>query len=330
MIYHYSKHLLVTFVLLFFSACSFTSTQSAQTLPQWFLNTPQNSNTTLYGSGQATTLQEAKNRALNDLASRLSVQVNSKIEQSTYRYSNQDGASTYNNSTQQNIEVLVKNIEFQNPKVIQSAFIAQQFFVLVEVNREELYRQQHNAFLRLYQHIETQYKKSQIQSKLEQIHLLQSLSDDIQKAAAQAQLLNAINGTFDDNHYLNYFNTINNQALTLKNSLRISISDNLEYTYFSSKVIEYLNHSSYKVVSKSEDVKIALNSSVNYSVAMGWQIAKVTTSLHVIAQGKVLSSHTIHSVGRSTSSQNSALISASREFAQKLQDRTIEAILLNQ
>lgn len=284
----------------------------------------------MYGSGQATTLQEAKNRALNDMASRLSVQVNSKIEQSTYRYSNQDGASTYNNSTQQNIEVLVKNIEFQNAKITESVMINQQFFVLMQVDRQELYKQQYKTFIRLYQHIDTQYKQSQTKSKLEQIHLLQSLSDELQKGLAQAQLLNAINGTFDDNHYLNYFNTINNQALTLKNSLKISISDNLEQTYFSSKVIESLNHSSYKVVSKSEDVKIALNSNVNYSVAMGWHIAKVTTSLHVIAQGKVLSSHTIYSVGRSTSSQNSALISASREFAQKLQDRTIEAILLNQ
>lgn len=324
------SRILLFLLLLLFSGCSVTSSQSTQTLPKWFLNTPQNSTTTLYGSGQANTLQEAKNRALNDMASRLSVQVNSKIEQNTYRYSNQNGASSYNNSTQQNIEVLVKNIEFQNAKITQSAVIAQQFFVLMQVNRQELYRQQHNAFLRLYQHIDTQYKQSQTTSKLEQIYILKTLSNDLEKASAQAQLLNAINGTFNDNHYLTYFNTIQNRSNTLKSSLKIRISNNLTQPYFASKLIESLNHSSYKVVPKNEDVKIALNSSVNYSVAMGWHIAKVTTSIHVITNEKVLSSHTIYSVGRSTSSQNNALISASREFAQKLQDRTIEGILFNQ
>lgn len=312
-----------------FTGCFQATQNQVHSLPQWFINAPQNNSAYLYGSGQASTFKAAQNQALNDMASRLSVNVRSSINQNTKTYTNTQGINNYSKSVDQNIQVSVEEMGFTNAKVIQSSVVGNAFFVLMQVNRSEVFNNKLKAFEALHQTIEKRVQAAKKMSKLEMIYAFDELQLSLKEASKKAQVLNAINNAFDDKKYLAYYQDLLSENAALKQELKINVSSSLPQGFFATHLIESLNKALYKTVPTQADVDIRLTSSVNYSMARGWHIAKVVTTIKVQSQGKVVSTHTINSVGRSTSTQQNALIGASREFKIKLNQIGADAILFN-
>lgn len=327
--YHLFKLCIITAYTLLFTGCFSSSVNSTQSIPQWFINAPQNNGTFIYGSGEAPSFQMAQNIALNDMAARLSVNVRSSINQNTQSYSNASGAQSYSKSVNQNIEVNVEEMGFTNAKVVQSTVRGNSFFVLMQVNRNELFNNKKKEFDSLHNIILKKAQTASSMSTLEEIYALQALSPTLNEAIKKVKILNAINNAFDDKSYIAQYEDLQTQTSTLKQALKIRVSSNLSQRFFASQLVESLNKAQYKTVSTAAEVPIEVNSTINYSVAMGWHIAKVLTTIKVFSQGKVVSTHTITSVGRSTSTQQNALIGASRNFKSKLEQIGVDAILFN-
>ena len=326
------KILFIALFSLFVTACSQQPTLSntVQTLPSWYLNPTPNSTVFLYGVGEGKTLQEAKNHALNDMASRLSVSLNSTITQNKHLVVNTLQNETYEKKMSQNITLKVKEIQFTNASIEQSQVVGNSFFVQMRVQKEELFNNQKEQFMLSENHINTSIEHSSSLPILEQIYALEKLEPTLEKATSLALILTTLNNTFQSNIYVQKYHNIALKKESLKENLRIKLSSNLSQKHFANELIQLLNQEGYKITANQENLQIRLNTNINYSVAMGWHIAKTTTVIAVISKEKIISNHIINSVGRSSSSQENALINASKYFKKELDKLGLNTILYNQ
>ncbi|MGD9553678.1 MAG: LPP20 family lipoprotein [Arcobacteraceae bacterium] len=322
----------ILFLSLLVMACSQQPTlnNTAQTLPSWYVTPTPNSTLFLYGTGEGKSLEEAKNNALNDMASRLSVSLESTINQNKRLVSNTLQKEIYEKELTQNITLKVKEINFTNASVEHSQVVGNSFFVQMRVNRQELFLHQKEQFMLSENHINTSIEHSLSLPILEQIYALEKLNPTLEKAASQALILTALHNSFQSNDYVQKYHNIALKKESLKHNLRIKLSSNLSQKHFANVLIQELNQEGYKITANEQNVEIRLNSTINYSVAMGWHIAKTTTVITVISQGKIVSNHIINSVGRSSSSQDNALVSASKYFKKELDNLGLTTILYNQ
>jgi hypothetical protein len=315
-----------------FTACTQQPTlnNTVQSVPSWYLNPTPNSTLFLYGTGEGKSLQEAKNSALNDMASRLSVTLDSTLNQNKRLVSNTLQKEVYEKKLTQNITLKVKEINFTNASLEHSQVVGNSFFVQMRVNRQELFNHQKEQFVLNENHINTILEQNSTLPILEQIYALEKLEPTLEKATSQALILTALDNTFQSNNYVQKYHNIALKKESLKQNLRIKLSSNLSQKHFANELIQLLNQEGYKISSDEQNLEIRLNSTINYSVVMGWHIAKTTTVIAVISQGKIVSNHIINSVGRSSSSQENALVSASKYFKKELDKLGLNTILYNQ
>ena len=213
--------LMCSLIILVFSGCSSNKQDSASyDIPSWYLNTPNNSAVYLYGAGEANNLEESKNIALNNLASKLSVNVSSVINTYKNATTDESGNSVYNK--------------------------------------------------------------------------------DISQAKKEAFILYTIQNDFNYSSYITKYDENIDTISTLKDSVVIELSTNEPSRFFSNELLALLNENQYKVSSQNSNTQIKIQNNTRYSVAKGWQIAKVTTNISTVSNGKTISNTTINSVGRST------------------------------
>jgi hypothetical protein len=121
---------------IFFIGCNSSNTpivllkkHKVQNLPSWYLNAPNNNQDFLYGVGAASTLSQAKNEALNSLASRLFISVSSN----THFIKNSDSFENYSNINNQEIFLEVEKIDLLNSKIEKSIKVNDEYFVLLSI-----------------------------------------------------------------------------------------------------------------------------------------------------------------------------------------------------
>lgn len=297
-------------------------------LPQWYLVAPTNTAQFLYGEGEGNTIEEAKTNALNNMASGLVVAVSSTMQTST-RTTTSQGDSSYSKDVSKNVKLEVQKIKFTNAIVKNSEMVNGKFYTLMQVNRPELFAQQKGEFDSKDARADQLYSSLEGKAKLDQIHILQDMYPLLQEAKAQTIVLNAINNGFPYAIYTKKYDSYIDRLDDIKSNCVIHIASNANTKYFSDNLIDLLNQNKFKISStpNNSDIEIQINSSPKYSVASGWNIAKVSTTLSVVSNGKVVSNKIITSIGRSSSSNENALEDASKRFREEILKQTLDSVI---
>lgn len=311
-----------------FSGCvgGFGGKQEVQ-LPQWYLVAPTNTAQFLYGEGEGTSLEEAKKNALNTMASGLVVSVSSTMQTSTKSTTGTSGSS-YSKDVSKDVKLEVQKIKFTNAVVKNSEMIGGKFYILMQVNRQELFTQQKGEFDSKDSRADELFGSLEGKAKLDQIHILQDMYPLLKETKAQTIVLNAINNNFPYATYTKKYDSYIDKLDDIKSSCVINVTTNQAEQYFSDNLIDLLNQNKFKISnSANSDISIQLTTSPKYSVASGWNIAKVSTTLSVISNGKVVSNKIISTVGRSSTSKESALEDASKKFREEILKQTLDSVI---
>jgi uncharacterized protein (UPF0262 family) len=327
-----SKEILISlFIIASFNACvgNLTSVNQEENIPVWYINAPVNNTIFIYGEGQSTNLSDAKDNALNSMASKLIVSVGSSTSSIT-KTSLKNSVSSYSKDVTKDVQIDVQKIKFTNASVEKSKKIANEYYILMKVNRVELFDNKKKEFDINDNRLITEYNSLHRYGKLEQIHILQNIYPSIIKAKKESIILNAINNDFDNAPYMEKYDSYIDKITQLKNDSTIMVSTNNKEKYFADTLIDMLNQNQYKVSNSSNaDLKVSLNNKVKYSIARGWNIAKVTSTISVISDDKIISNMIINSLGRSSTSKESALENASQNFLIQIQEKTLDKVLFN-
>jgi len=325
----FKKSLLTVSLAVAFSGCvGGLAPKKEVPLPQWYLVAPTNTTQFLYGEGEGTSLEEAKKNALNTMASGLVVSVSSTMQTST-KTSTSTSGNSYSKDVSKDVKVEVQKIKFTNAIVKNSEMVNGKFYILMQVNRQELFAQQKGEFDSKDGRADELYSSLNGKAKLDQIHILQDMYPLLKEAKAQTIVLNAINNNFPYATYTKKYDSYIDKLDDIKSSCVINITTNQHEKYFSDNLIDLLNQNKFKISSNASnsDISIQLSTSPKYSVANGWNIAKVSTTLSVVSNGKVVSNKIIPTVGRSSTSNESALEDASKKFREEILQQTLDSVI---
>jgi len=317
-----SKKIIFIVLLSFFSGCGFLAKKEAnlnQQLPSWYINSPSNNTIFIYGVGSGFDLDEAKQNALNNMSSRLIVSIKSSIE--TKKYSSK---SYYTKEVKQNIKLDTQKIKFNSVKIEKSSQVGDKIFVLVKVDREKLFNERLKEFKSYDREIELNLQNLEGKNILEQIIVLNKLKPKIVKNKQRAYIIYAINNDFDYSKYYKKYDNILNKINLLKSKIVFKVIATEDI--FKDAMINLINKNGFKV-GKNNNILIRLDSNIRYSKYRGWQIARVSTSIKLIANNKIYIEKTINSIGRSSSSHEEAKARAANEFKRKIEKIGLEKLL---
>jgi len=320
----------ITIILVFGGCVTSLSMNQEPSIPSWYLNSPSNNSQFIYGEGESkTSINDARNNALNTMASKLVISVGSNISTTT-RTSRNGSGNTYSKDVTKDVKVNVEKIKFTNAITEKSENIDNSFYVLMKVDRQELFKNKKKEFDIIDSRIDTKYNTLEKYSNIEKINILQTLYPTIKKAKTQAIVLNAINNNFDHSPHIKKYDMYIDKITELKDNSTITVKTNDKKRYFADSLIDMLNQKQYRVTyDTSSDVIVSLNNKVKYSVARGWNIAKVSTAISVISNSKIISNMVITSLGRSSTSRESALENASIDFLEQIEEQTLDKVIFN-
>ncbi len=322
--------LLVTTITLILSGCiSNVLPKKEVKLPSWYINSPINTTLYIYGEGEGDSIKEAKGNALDTMAARLVVSVSSSMKTTTNTSRSASGGSSYGKDVSKSVKLDVEKIKFSNAKAIESVNLGSKFYVLMKVNREQLFDSKKKEFDINDKRVDNQYSSLNSLAKLEQIHTLQDMYPKVINGKRQAIVLNAIKNDFDQGPFLKKYDSYIDAIYDLKSASVIVVQTNSKDKYFADQLIDQLNQQQYKISRTNGDIIIKINNKVKYSVARGWNIAKVSTTLSVTSAGKIVSNKIISTVGRSSTSKESALENASLSFIKKVKKETLDKVIFS-
>ena len=322
------KHIFLLLLAFFFIACGAPDTpQKQSTIPSWYLNPPVNNQLYLYGEGDGADMQEAKTNALNTMAGKLSVEISSSMVNNTNTYTN-GIVNTYDKSISKTIQQDIKKIDFTNIKTLKAINQNYRYYVLLQVDKEELILIKKEAFFLLDKRINEIYTSSLNKKPFEQIQTIYSLNNMINEAKEKLNILKILQDSFNSKLYITKYNTIQDKIHTLKNTTPIALSSNQKSKYFQNKFADLLGKNHY-VVQNNSDISISIDSQIRYSKAYGWDVAKVNTNITLKSYGKIIANKNIESLGKSSSSQENALANAALHFKQQIETMGIDTILFS-
>ena len=325
--------LLVTTITLILSGCMSNMLPKKQelSLPSWYINSPTNTTLYIYGEGEGSSIKEAKSNALDTMASRLVVSVSSSMTTKTDTSRSSTSGSSYSKDVSKSVKLDVEKIKFSNAKAIESTNLGNKFYVLMKVNREKLFDSKKKEFDINDKRVDTLYNSLSSLSKLEQIHTLQDMYPKVINGKRQAIVLNAIKNDFDQGPFLEKYDSYIDAIYDLKSTSIIVVKTNSKDKYFADQLVDQLNQQQFKISTNSDDgdIIIKINNKVKYSIARGWNIAKVSTTLSVVSAGKIVSNKIISTVGRSSTSKESALENASLSFIKRVKKETLDKVIFS-
>ena len=286
----------------------------SENIPNWFYAPPTDNNY-FYGAGEGRNIQEAKNSALNFIAGEIQTSLSSNFS-SVSTYSKGDLGADYYQSAKNEIKTEIQKIDFTNIKTIKVTKVNNLFYVLVKIEKTQLFNNLKKEFLKNDKQIDNNLNNIKNYSPLEKLKIVENTTPLIKKGLSQITILSILNPNFNgDNYvdkYLNYLN-IKNKII---HNLTFAVNTN---SIFGEAVMEVLNQKGYKVANNG-DIKIELSKHLNFTTPYGMGVLRGEITLKMVLNNKILYSDKFIIKGIGNTKQQ-AEIKAGIDFKNKLAKR---------
>lgn len=289
--------------------------------PDWYLNPPENSHSSLYGVGEGYDLNSATKLALKNISEKIVVTLSS--ESSIYQAESTAG---YVEDAEYSIDEKTEEITFNNYKTLKTHALGGRFFALVEVNKQELIRNQKKELDKVEDEIDELDKSSKRKNSLVRMAALTSIRKEIPKAETRVKVLDSLNPSFNDQAYWNKYSDFNREYTKLMNDIQFYIKTNDRFDKKAGSVFKkYLNQKGIKVADKfSTDLVILdIYSTVSTQKIYGSYMSKAKLHFSLIARGRTVKSNSLDLKGNSVINREEAKNSAIKQLDEKISEEGI-------
>jgi len=295
------------------------SFKKSDSIPDWFYSPPKSQNY-FYGAGEGRDVDEAKNSALNYIASELQTEISSEFSK-TSSYSKGNNSNSFYESAKQNINAEIAKISFSNIEILKTIKVNNEIYILLRVSKKELFRNLKTKFEMLDNKIDSEIKISENYSPLDQLITINKLTPKIKSALNQAMILATLNPNFNVQKYAKKYNSYIAKKSEIYHKLSFEVISNNQ---FANKLIEVMNENGYKI--SNSNVKIRVIPNIRYSTPYGMSVIRATINIQVLANGKILKSTSLEVKGISNTKEE-ALSKATINFKNQLQEKGINKLL---
>jgi len=328
---------LITVLVVMFglTACGSSAPQPAavqeKEMPSWYINPPANNEMFLYGMGEGMNIERATRNALDNMASRLSVTVESTYEVKTKI---QKGyTESFSQNSERNLKSEVSKIRISNYEVDKSEKMAPgHFIVLVKSDKEKFYNSLVKELDVKIKAIEEKRAGYQDANIIKKAYFYQDAVNETNSFMPTMLVLGTLSDSFDDAKYLKAISRLNNESEAVKKAINFVLTSDKASINMAEAILVALTDSGFKVVSsksKNKDtVFVKLTSRAEESQAMGFIVAKITTNIEVTtADGKTVGGNKLNINGQSPQSFELAKENGSKKLKSMIDKDGINTIL---
>lgn len=279
----------IFFILIFFISCS------APKPPNWYINTPKDNNLYFYATSSGYSKKEAIKEALNDIASRINIKISSEFVINKGIHNKK----TYNEIYQQ-INTQIKNINFNNYKILKIKKLNEKYYVLVRVNK-----------LKLINYIKLKIKEQlnninlKTKSPIKKVLLAYKTLKKLKKIKSNVFILESLN--YDISEYIQKINSIYKNCINIINNTKFQVVAN-KYKKASAEII-----SKFLTLSKHSKNKIIINIKTQKLILFDYYLIKGNASIIIYKP------YTLTFLGKSVSSYKEAETFVIKEYKKRLE-----------
>lgn len=279
-------------------------------VPKWYTQTHSNP-FYLSATGEGNSLEDAKNNALNQIASSMSVEISSSFKKNE-GYSTGLSESFYK-KVDRSVNAKVDKVYFSNVELKKQEKIRTRYYCLVQIDKKKFYDSLHIKFMNLNESVMKKISLLDSYDSYTRIKKYHIISDEVTTLIGYANMLHTLNAVFDANGYLQTYNTFFTKKESFFNRFSFHIlPENILYE----KMIEAVNREGYKT-SNASDISIRINDSLRYSHTFGMSVVKAEINVKLMNGSKTLISKNFSVKGFGSNKEN-ARVKAADEFKKKL------------
>ena len=300
------KIFLILFMsLLIFSACSSKKRVEAEAkiVPSWYINQTKSDSNTLYSVGEGEDKASAIANALNNMASTLSVSIESDFNtKSVVR----DGlvSSVQRDSTSE-IRSKVKKIRISDYQIINTEeFGFLRYLVAIKSDKYKLFTSLNKELNQNFSIIQRKYEEASEFNTLKKLSIYKKAKESLGDVKNTLIVMHSLNAGFDDKAYLSKVLEIENRYESLLSKITFSIDANEDAKNLMDSVANGLSLEKYKIIKKStgkNHFTIRIVSSTSQAASYGFNLARSAISITVKDNdATVIGSNKLNLTGQST------------------------------
>jgi len=298
-----------------------------------FMHVPSDTVQYFYAGGEGDTLRLAKNNALADISSRISVSISSSIDNELSVKRN-NGVESSSQDIKTRVNAVAKTIDFSGVSVEESRENDNGLEVVIKVDRNVLYQSYLKKLERLNGTLKKEMDVIQSSSVFYQLKLSFTTRKNIVKGYEYLFLLEAMNPNFKDKPYRNTYAGYEKRLDQINNKAIFSITADKNSGSLATLIKEKLSAQNIKLSHQKANVKIKISTkaelkhykSSNAKIAKMKIVIRTTTIRAVDTRGVSLSNNVIKTKAASSLSKEEA-ISQTKQYEKLIQKDGILSFL---
>ncbi|WP_345993040.1 LPP20 family lipoprotein [Sulfurimonas sp. HSL-1716] len=245
--------------LLIFASCNGAS----ESLPQntaaaaWINSPPGDTPAYYYGVGEGKTQTDAKNNALADISSRISVSVDSTFTSSLSASRLGDNEDVLS-KVKQDVVTKAKEIEYSNVGIEESYDDGKRWHVLVKVNREDLARTYITKLKKVDERIMNEWEIFSSSTVFEKLKLSNKINAMLNETDNYFPIIKIIKPNFNDSRYLSRYKMYTKEIREAQNDLVFKIQSDENSKSLASLIRSELSLENFKFSDRAYNVLIKI------------------------------------------------------------------------
>lgn len=317
------KFLTILFIAIF-------NLEAVDSIPSWYFNPPSDDEF-FYGIGEGTSLRLAKDEALNDIASRLSITISSKLSKDATQ-TNFNENTNYQQKVNQNLQSEVKKISFNNFEIVSTANNGSTTLVLLKVNKAQFLREQHDSLKEMLKRFDRLINNEEKKGPVELLQSLYLEEVNIDKCNTIASILKIHGNDYDKSILDKKLETMSIIKNNIKNKIEFIIVADDNSRYVADIIKDRLTALKLKIqkssVKNANSVIIYLTTERNDKMLYSSFMTMVRTNMILKNNnGDEFYTSSFQYKGSSTLSYNAALQNGSKELQSQIDNIGILAFL---
>ena len=259
-----SKLAILLLGLFLFSSCngasSSVSGQQKAASAAWINSTPSDNSSYYYGVGEGKTITDAKNNALADISSRISVSVNATFSSSVSASrigDNEEVAS----KVKQDVTTKAKEIEYSNVEIQESSNDGEKWHVLIQIDRNLLAQTYIEKLTKIDNQLQNEFDIFSSASIFEKLKLSNGINALLSQTDTIFPLLKTIQPSFNDGKYSSRYTMYTNEIRDAQNKLVFNIQADKNSETLATLLQSQLSNANYKFSESAYNVLIKIKTS---------------------------------------------------------------------
>ncbi len=290
------KLVLCCIMLGLFSGC----VRHTHTVGVWYFTPPHNTATTLYGVGEGADYPAAKTMALSNIAHNVRMTLQSRYEKRDQSV-RVDGTERTLQEVSHRISTQAEALHFSDVTIEREAVVNGRVYLLVSVERKQLYRDQESALREKLQTYQRQFEQLQTQSNLVQFVLLKHIADRLPELKKRLELLRVLDDQQDVSWYRTWIHQYEKRYEVRRHALHLSMRADASSQGFQEVLKRQLLSLGVNVNQAGRDGEIVVRSHSKREQLLGYYMEKCFLHIGVIdADRTPLASREYVLVGKSS------------------------------